>query len=503
MSLFIKPKCFCVLLGLTIFAPFVHAEGVLTIGRRDDSTTFDPIATAQNVDFWVYMNIYDVLIRVDRSGTELEPGLAESWTISDDGLVYTLTLRDANFSDGSPITSADAVFSLTRLRDDEKSLWSDPFQVVESFTAPDEKTLVITLKNPSVPFLSFLALPPTSIISKAGMESMGEEAYSEKPIASGAFVVSDWARGERVTLAKNPEFWQADRVQLDGVEWISIPDDNTRMLQIQAGEIDAVLFVPFSRVAQLEADPNINMLLEPSTREDHLLINHESGELSKKEVRQALDMAIDKQAIIEAVTFGIAEEANSYIPKGALYYYPDNIRRPYDPEGAKSMLEEAGANDLELDFLVSAGDEVQEQIAVLVQQQLAQAGVGVNINKIDPSQGWDTLVAGDYDLSVNYWTNDIIDPDQKTTFVLGHDTNMNYMTRYKNPVVKQLVVDARLETDSAKREGMYIELQKIAKDDVNWIDLYYSPYLNATKTNIEGFYQNPLGRFFLEDTIKK
>jgi len=84
---------------------------VLTIGRRDDSTTFDPIATAQNVDFWVYMNVYDVLVRVDRSGTELEPGLAESWSISDDGLTYTLNLREAKFSDGSPITSADAAFS--------------------------------------------------------------------------------------------------------------------------------------------------------------------------------------------------------------------------------------------------------------------------------------------------------------------------------------------------------------------------------------------------------
>jgi len=96
---------------LGVLAPFAHADGVLTIGRRDDSTTFDPIATAQNVDFWVYMNVYDVLVRVDRSGTELEPGLAESWSISDDGLTYTLNLREAKFSDGSPITSADAAFS--------------------------------------------------------------------------------------------------------------------------------------------------------------------------------------------------------------------------------------------------------------------------------------------------------------------------------------------------------------------------------------------------------
>ena len=140
------------------------------------------------------------------------------------------------------------------------------------------------------------------------------------------------------------------------------------------------------------------------------------------------------------------------------------------------MLAEAGASDLTLNYVVRAGDEVDEQTAVLLQQQLAKAGVTVNIQKVDPSQEWDMLVAGDYDVAVNYWTNDILDPDQKTTFVLGHDTNMNYMTRYKNETVKELVAAARLEMDPAKREQMYVDLQKMAKEDVNWIDLYYSPY---------------------------
>ena len=121
---------------------------------------------------------------------------------------------------------------------------------------------------------------------------------------------------------------------------------------------------------------------------------------------------------------------------------------------------------------------------------------------MDPSQTWDMLVDGDYDLSVMYWTNDILDPDQKTTFVLGHDANMNYMTRYKNDEVKGLVAEARLEMDPVKREQMYMDIQKMAKDDVHWIDLYYSPYINVSRKNIEGFYQNPLGRFFLEDTVK-
>jgi peptide/nickel transport system substrate-binding protein len=481
-----------------------EAAGILTIGRREDGTTFDPIRTAQNVDFWVFSNVHDVLVRVDKTGTKLEPGLAESWTLSPDALTYTFTMRDAKFSDGSPITAADAAFSLLRIRDNEGSLWSDSYKIIESAEASDDKTLVVKLSSPSAPFLSTLAMPGASILSQKGMEEVGEEAYGELPVAtSGAFTVKEWLRGDRVILEKNPNFWEADRVQLDGVEWISVPDDNTRMLKVQAGELDAAIFVPFSRIAELKQDPNLTIHLDPSTREDHLLINHEHPPLDKKEVRQALDMAIDKQAIVNTVTFGIGEVAYSYVPKGALYHYADNLRRPYDSAKAKEMLAAAGASDLTLDYIINAGDEVDEQIAVLLQQQLAAAGINVSLQKVDPSQSWDMLVNGEYDISVMYWTNDILDPDQKTTFVLGHDTNQNYMTRYNNAQVKDLVAAARIEMDPAKREGMYVELQTLAKEDVNWIDLYYSPYRNVSRKNVQNFYQNPLGRFFLEDTTKQ
>ncbi|ARQ62418.1 oligopeptide ABC transporter substrate-binding protein (plasmid) [Rhizobium sp. Kim5] len=490
------------LAGLTLSASYADAAGVLTIGRREDSTTFDPIKTAQNIDNWVFSNVYDVLIRVDKTGTKLESGLAESWTASDDGLTYTFKIRDTKFSDGSPLTAEDAAYSLLRIRDDPASLWSDSYKVIDTAVATDAHTLTIKLKNPSAPFLSTLALPNASVISKKGMESLGADAYGEKPIASGAFVIEEWRRGDRVILKKNPNFWQADRVKLDGVEWISVPDDNTRMLNVQAGELDAAIFVPFSRVEELKKDPNLNVAIDASTREDHLLINHAHGALATKEVRQALDLAIDKKAIVDTVTFGQGTVANSYIPKGALYYYADNLQRPYDPAKAKELLAAAGASNLTLNYLVRAGDEVDEQTAVLVQQQLQKAGITANLQKVDPSQEWDMLVAGDYDISVNYWTNDILDPDQKTTFVLGHDSNNNYLTNYKNEAVKELVAKARLELDPKKREAMYVDLQKMSKDDVNWIDLYYSPYINVTRKNIENFYQNPLGRFLLEDTVK-
>lgn len=499
----LKTLSAAMLIACSLAGGVAEAAGVLSIGRREDSTTFDPIKSAQNVDNWVFSNVYDVLVRVDDKGTRLVPGLAESWTISPDGITYTFKLRPAKFSDGSDITADDAVFSLLRTRDNPASLWSASYKIIDKAEAADPHTLVITLKTPSAPFLSQLALPNVSVLSEKAMKTMGEEAYAEHPVGSGAFSVKEWRRGDRIILQKNPYFWEAEKVSLDGVEWISIPDDNTRMLKVQAGELDTALFVPFSRVATLKKDTDLVVHMDPSTREDHLLLNHSHGLLGKAEVREALDLAIDKKTLVGNVTFGIGTVANSYIPKGALYHYEANLMRPYDPAKARQMLAAAGATDLKLNYVVNAGNEADEQIAVMLQQQLAKVGVTTVLQKVDPSQSWDMLIAGDYDISVMYWTNDILDPDQKTTFVLGDDSNMNYMSRYKNDKVKALVAAARVEMDPAKREQMYIDLQKMAKQDVNWIDLYYSPYINVSRKNIEHFDQNPLGRFSLEQVVKR
>lgn len=477
------------------------ADGVLTIGRQEDSNNLDPVKAAENVNLWVFASMYDVLIHVDKTGTKLEPGLAESWSVSDDQLTYTLKLRDAKFSDGSPITAEDAAFNLLRIRDHKESAWSSSYSVIKDAKAADDRTLVITLNQPTAPFLAWLAMPSAGITQKKSVAE-NEAVLNDHPVSSGAFILKDWSRGERLTLEKNPNYWRADQVSLDQVQWVSVPDDNTRMLNVQAGELDCAIFVPFSQIETLKQDSNLNVMLDPSSREDHLLINHAHGALGKKEVRQAIDMAIDEQAIVDAVTFGTGEVANSFIPKGALYHYADNKRYPYDPEGAKKLLATAGVKDLTLNYIVQAGDEVDEQTAVLIQQQLAQAGITANINKVDASQYFTTLVDGNYDIGEAYWTNDIIDPDEKTTFTLGHDSNLNFYTRYQNDKVKELVEKARVESDPAKREQMYIDLQKMAKDDVNFVDLYYSPYRNVCSKKVTGFVQNPLGLFSIEDAKK-
>jgi peptide/nickel transport system substrate-binding protein len=488
--------------ALMVLGPgLAQAGGTLRIARDQDSTTFDPALTIQNADIWTFDNTNAQLVRVTKDGLGVEPDLAEKWTVSPDGKTYTFTLRPGlKFSDGSPITAQDAKFSLERVRDLKESVMAGMFKILTKVEAPDDRTVVIELAKPSAPLLATLAMFAASILPEKVVKAEGQD-FGTKPVGAGGFMLKEWQRGDRVVLVRNPNYWEKDRVKLDSVVWIVVPDDNTRMLKLQAGEVDAAIFVPFSQVDTLSRDPNIRVLLDPSSREDFLLLNEAHKPLEDVRVRQAICMAIDRQAIVKSVLFGHGEVANSFIPAGALFYNKDNPTCKFDPAGAKKLLEEAGVKDLSLKFLIASGNSIDDQTAVLMKANLAAIGIGAEIDKREAGQEWDATTQGDYDISLNYWTNDIIDPDEKATFVLyGVDENKSYFTSYHNPRVTELIDQGRVEMDPAKRKAIYDEIQKTASQEVNWIDLYYSPFRNAARKNVNGFYQNPTGRFMLEDT---
>jgi peptide/nickel transport system substrate-binding protein len=483
------------------YAAAADAAGTLRIGRDQDTVTFDPVLTVANADIWILDNMNANLVRVTPDGSGLEADLAEKWTVSDDGKTYTFTMRpDLKFSDGSPITVADVKFSLERARDLETSVFGSMYKIMTSVETPDDKTVVIKLDKPSAPLLSLLAMFSTSITPEKAVKELGEE-FASKPIGAGAFKLEEWKRGDRIVLVRNPNYWQNSRVKLDRVEWIVVPADNTRVLKLQAGEIDAAIFVPFAMVDQLKQDANIQVHLDPSSREDLMLINHTHKPLDDVRVRQAICEAIDREAILKTVLFGNGVVANSVIPAGALYYNKDNPTCKFDPAHAKTLLEQAGVKDLKLKFLISAGNVADEQGAVIIKDSLAKAGIEADIVKEEAGQAWTSMQAMDYDIALSYWTNDIIDPDQKITFSLyGVDANKSYFTGYSNPKVTGLIDQGRVEMDPGKRTTIYNEIQLIASQEVNWVDLYYSPFRNASRKTVKGFFQNPTGRFMLEDT---
>lgn len=489
-------------LAFAVGAGDLLAEGTLRIGRPGDSTIFDPILISQSADFEVAANLNAMLVRNNAAATGVEPDLAERWEVSPDGLVYRFHLRPSlAFSDGSPIRASDVKFSLERLRDTPDAVFAAMVAPIVAIDTPDARTVVITLSRPTAPFLPALALLAAAVLPEAAIRNR-YDAFLTRPIGAGAFRLVEWRPGRLVALERNPQYWEAPRrPRLDRVEWHTMPNPTTRLVKLRTGEIDAATDLPFDRIAGLQDDPTLMLRLEPSRRETLLLLNHARPPLDDLRVRQAICQAIDRRAIAATATAGIATPTDGFIPTGSPFANPDRPDCAYDPAEAKRLLSEAGVDHLRLKLPIAAGDAPQAQIATLLRDQLATIGIAVEIETQEIGQAWETVRAGGFDLAIDEWTDDTVDPDQKTSFALGGDAeNLSYFTRYRNPAVSSLIDEGRSELDPEKRKAIYDRIREIAKQDVPWIDLYYTPYRNVSRSDVRGFAQNPLGRLTIEDT---
>ena len=404
-----------------------QAAGVLRIGTNEDSTTFDPIKTIQNADIWVMNNMHAFLVRANREANEIIPDLAESWEISDDGLEYTFHLREAKFSDGSPVTAQDAVFSLTRLRDDPESVQSAMYQIMDRHQRA--RTIAPwSSRCPSRRRRSWRRSPcsPRRSCPRQAVTELGEE-FGTKPgrrrrlSPEGVAPRRDGrARAQRALLGRGPAQARWGRMARGCRR--QHPDPQGPGGRARCRDLHPVQ----SRRRVRGAIRNINVHLDPSTREDHLLLNHENEWLGNKNVRKALNMAIDIKSIVDVVTFGYGTPANSYIPAGALYYNPDNPNYPYDPEKAKAMLEAEGATDISWTQSSPPATRSTSRSRCCSRTSWARsASISTSRKSTRARPGTCSSPVTTTSRS-RYWTNDIIDPDQKSTFSLGMDENLNY-----------------------------------------------------------------------------
>src|SRR6185369_5689943 len=220
-----------------------NAEGskILRMGYGSEVLTLDPIKTVYGPDIIIQGMMFARLLHANADRTDIGPGLAEKWDISDDGLRYTFHLREAKFSDGSPITAEDVAFSWTRMRFQKDSAYAAPFQPLTKVEATEAKTVVITLDRNFTPLLTLTEIWNTGIVPKAAVEKMGDEAFAKAPVTSGPFKFVDWKPGDRVILAKNEHYYREGEPKIDGLEFRYVPDDNTRVSMLQAGELDVCI----------------------------------------------------------------------------------------------------------------------------------------------------------------------------------------------------------------------------------------------------------------------
>ncbi len=487
--------------------------GELTYGRYADSLFLDPVLNDANLDIWVLTNLYDTLLQPTEDGTGVQPGLATEVTPSDDGLTYTVTLRpNIKFADGSPITPEDVKWSLDRARNPENGIWNFLLTSIDSVdTSGSGVTIHLAHQDATLP--AALATFNAAIMSKSLFEAAPgktdadkAEAFAEKPIGSGPFMVSEWQRGSSMVLGRNPYYWEkgADGKPLpylDRVRFEIIADDNTRILRLQSGEIQGAEFIPLSRVAELKADSRLDMELFPSTQVNTVLMNNRPklndgsvNPLADVRVRQALNYATNKEALIQVVAFGNGTPMKSFMSSTTPLYDDTQTGYPFDLEKAQSLMSEAGyADGFSVSILTTTGSANDVALATTLQDMWSTLNVKVNVEQLEAATETERYRNNDFDMRVSGWTNDISDPSEITSYFAVYDNVESLHTGFKSDKIDTLFAQSQKELDTAKRAEEYRQIQSIYMDAAPIVFLYETPYPVALQASVKGFVQIPLG----------
>ncbi len=494
--------------------------GVMTYGRYTDSLFLDPVLNDANVDIWILTNIYETLINPTDDGLGLKPGLATEWSVSDAGDLVTLKLREGvKFSDGTPMTDEDVIWSLNRAKSPDNGIWNFLLASVDTVTATTPGTIELKLKYPDPTILSALSVFNSAIMPKAAFEASAgatdaekAQEFAKKPIGTGPFMLDSWERGASMKLLKNPNCWDngADGQPLpylDGLTFEIIPDDATRILKLQSGDIDGAEFIPFARVAELKADTNIKMELFPGTRVWDIIINvrpelgGKPNPLSDEKVRQAMNYATNKEALVQVVTFGVGTPLSSFMSTTTPMHSGDGPLFPYDLEKAKALMAESGYPDgFKTSILTIAGNQDDLGISTALQQMWAAIGIELEIKQVDNASRTEQYRAGTFDMRTGGWTNDIADASQITSYFAYSPTIDALHSGWKNDEVDALFEASQKEMDVAKRTEQFARIQEIFNQSGPTIALYETPYPVALGNKVNGFVQIPLGNNIFRET---
>lgn len=473
---------------------------IFKFGRYLDAINPDPVFNDNNSDIWYMQQYYSGLLRF-KPDTTVEGDLAEKWEVSSDQLTYTFQLKPGlKFSDGSPVKGSDFVWSLNRAADPKNGIFSFTLEGFEKVEATDTQ-VVISLKQPNVPFIYSLALfntvvMPADLVEKAG----GWEKFKLQPVGTGPYTMKEWVKGDKMTLVKNSNYWEQGKPIIDEILLKYIPEDNTRILSVQKGDVDAINFPPKNRVAELKNDSNLDVLQFSAAQVTLVTLNNRTKPFDDKRVRQALSYAVDRDALIKTVNFGIGVPAKTFRPAGTVYYNDSLPGWPYDVEKAKSMLKDAGyESGLKVTLQVNGASEGDKQAATVLKDMWSKAGVDLTIQELETGLWNDNYYNNKFELSFVQWTDDIPDPSEQVNYMMVFATSESYHSGFQSDEVDKMAADGLKETDPEKRKAIYLRLQEIFNEETPTIPLWHEPYLIVVRKNVKNFSQTYLGTYVWRD----
>ena len=466
----------------------------LIIANAVKVDTLDPEVASVNESIWLDQNLYSRLVQADPTGTTIEPDLATDWEISEDALTYTFHLQDATFSDGTPVLASDVAWSINRARAFEDG-WGFLMTAVTDVTAPDDKTVVVTLSKPHAPLLADLAMYAFSVLPQKLVEAQGDDFF-KMPVGSGPFSVSSYDPEAQVDLVRNDDYY-GPMPKIKNVQIKVITNDNTRVLALQSGDVDIIENPPGNLTKQIEANKDLQVDEFPSTRVDFIEMNGKDEHFADVRVRQAVRAALDLEQVNKLAYDDSGTPATSFMPYKMLYWNDELPAPAVDLDKAKQLMADAGFEDgFKTNLITVSGDAAGAAEAVVVKDSLAKIGIDVEIESYELVTAYGKEREGDYGLGERYWTNDIIDPDEVVTFGVDVEAGANsFNTGWSDPEATQLANDARSETDEAKRTEMYKRIQEIVYEQTPYLPVNYPPFRYASGKWVTGFAVSPLGNY--------
>ncbi|MGQ0567943.1 MAG: ABC transporter substrate-binding protein [Armatimonadota bacterium] len=467
--------------------------GTLRLGMQTDPVGLDPHLSTATATRNMMEHVYDTLVFYSASG-RFTPGLAESWTTSQDGLTWTFTVRrNAKFHNGRPFVADDVVYTINRIKDPKtRSPRAGDFADVDSVTAADPHTVVFKLKKPFAPLIAKLsnslsaAIVPREVIEKDG-------DLNTTPTGTGPFRFVGYTPQQRLILVRSGDYWETDAggrrlPYLDRLEFVFFPDAIARATAIRTGTVDFIEYVPSSEVKSLRTDPNVEVVGGPSSNFRAIYINNAVAPFNNVKIRQALAWSISRKEIIDTALFGVGglEATASVIPPGNFFALSRNVYDKVDIDRAKRLLAEAGhPNGFEADLYVTSTYDFLRTPAEIIQAQAAKAGIRLKIIAADWSVYLPTVFAKRYVLTI-LGTSGQVDPDDYLFNNFRTGDARNYIN-YSDPQFDRLVEQGQTTANEAQRKRLYEQAQMRLQETVPMVFLFHSTTFEAIRKNVQGF----------------
>lgn len=492
---------------------------------------FDPaIYTAGTTFDAAAYPVFNRLVEFKPGTTEVEPGLAQSWDISADGLTYTFHLRKGvkfqtidTYTPTREMNADDVVFTIERQakKDDP---WHDYMagityeyydgmdlpKIIKSVEKVDDYTVKVTLTAPNAPFLADLAMPFMSVVSKEYADSLAKSGHKEDfnnvPVGTGPFKFVAYQKDAVIRYAKNPDYW-GTASKIDDLIFAITPDASVRLQKLKANECQLMPYPSPADLADIKSDKDLKVESQPGLNVAYLAYNTTVAPFSDVRVRKALNMAINKQAIIDAVFQGAGQVAKNPIPPTMWSYNNDVKDDAYDPEAAKKLLADAGVKDLTMDIWAMPVQRPYmpnaRRTAELMQADLAKIGVKANIVSYEWGEYLKKSTEKDRKGAVIMgWTGDNGDPDNFMGVLLScqaaGDGGSN-RAQWCNKDFSDLITKARETSDEAERTKLYEQAQVVFKEQAPWDTIAHSTQYVPMRSNVTGFTVSPFGAYTFEN----